>query len=127
MFKKPTDYAAMLLAESGDDFTKALMLLGEAPRTFPEVMASFWADVAIALVHAKFPITPKPLGELFAEEERAADAEPLLQTGVFLVKPGEYQAILDGRVIRATFNSHGAAVAGLQVEARRRAARKVRS
>lgn len=43
------------------------------------------------------------------------------KTEVVQIKEGEWIAFLDGFVIRATFNSKGAAEAGIEVEKRRRA------
>lgn len=42
-------------------------------------------------------------------------------TETFSIEDGVWHAILDGEMIRATFNSKGAAEAGIEVERRRRA------
>lgn len=39
---------------------------------------------------------------------------------VFSIKDGEYQVMLEGKVLPATWNSKGAAIAGMKVEAKRR-------
>lgn len=41
-------------------------------------------------------------------------------TRTFSVQDGVWNAILDGKMIEATFNSKGAAEAGIEVERRRR-------
>lgn len=47
--------------------------------------------------------------------------DTIMTTGTYCIKEGEWEAILDGHRIQATFNSKGAAEAGLAVERRRRA------
>lgn len=43
-----------------------------------------------------------------------------MENHVFIVKDGEYKVRIDGEVLPASWNSQGAALAGMQVELRRR-------
>jgi hypothetical protein len=44
-----------------------------------------------------------------------------MEDQVFTVKQGEWQVVVDGKVLPATFNSYGAAKAGMETEQRRAA------
>lgn len=54
------------------------------------------------------------------DDDLRLSAETTMVTGTYVLKPGEWEAILDGKRIDATFNSKGAAEAGIEVERRRR-------
>lgn len=43
---------------------------------------------------------------------------------IFCVSQGEYHLLLDGEMVRATFNSRGAAMAAIPVERKRREKKK---
>jgi hypothetical protein len=45
-------------------------------------------------------------------------------TDVFTIKQGEWQAIVDGELVKATFKSKGAALAAIPVERARRRKRQ---
>jgi len=45
-------------------------------------------------------------------------------TKVFQIRKGEWEVIVDGILVAATFNSHGAALAAIDVERRRRQIKK---